>query len=138
MDAAEAEPKAGAFSTLSTEQLLDYIKKQKIRIKRLEKEKETFTKQDKILTKSSEQAASVPSTANPALFWDLIDRESPFMRKIAKTALSMLTSTLSKSTVGKNFQPSKKSLFDRWRSRCVELRAEHAIRDAVEANKPSK
>ena len=67
------------------------------------------------------------------MFWDLIDKESPFQRKLATTAITLLTSTVSKSSFGKkSVQPSRRSLFDSWRVRTLELRAEAAAREASE------
>lgn len=164
----ETEPgKAG--SALTAEQLLDYIKKQKLKIKRLEKDKETLTKQVNESTeavvaanaavKAAENAASAAtneakavmasaetktplsvassssssSSTSGSMFWDLIDKESPFQRKLATSAITLLTSTIKKSNFGKkSIQPSRRSLFDAWRIRTMELRAEAAVREAAE------
>ena len=110
-------------NTLSNEQLLDYVKKQKARIKRLEKEKETLTKLN------SEQRRQIEAGAQPissslsddsSLFWGLIDRESSFKQKLATTALNHLVSTISNSSLGSRSFPSRRSLFDRWRDHTIQ------------------
>ena len=110
-------------NTLSNEQLLDYVKKQKARIKRLEKEKETLTKLN------SEQGRQIEAGAQPisssfsddtSLFWGLIERESLFKQKLATTALNHLVSTVSNSSLGRRCLPSRRSLFDRWRDHIIQ------------------
>lgn len=105
-------------NTLSNDQLLDYIKKQKARIKRLEKEKENLTKVNAEQERQIEagvQPINSSSSDNSSLFWGLIDRESSFKQKLATSALSFLVSTISKTSLGRRYIPSRRSLFDRWK-----------------------
>lgn len=105
---------------LSNDQLLDYIKKQKSKIKRLEKEKETLHKENveherQIGSQSQSGGNSALSSDNSSLFWGLIDKESPFKQKLAKSALNFLIGTISKSSLGRKCVISKRTLFDRWK-----------------------
>ena len=105
-------------NTLSNDQLLDYIKKQKARIKRLEKEKENLTKVNAEQERQIEagvQPINSSSSDNSSLFWGLIDRESSFKQKLATSALSFLVSTIGKTSLGRRYIPSRRSLFDRWK-----------------------
>ena len=150
----------GGSASLTPEQLLEYIKKQKTKIKRLEKEKETLvakhaeeiaatllvtaiteTTTGKVTTNGESQkgdakvaiSSSSLSSNNGALFWDMLEKEPPFPRKLAKVALSMFINTIIHSNKGKQFQPSKRSLFDQWRLHTLEMRVEMAVRHATEA-----
>ena len=156
------EAPSGSSASLTPEQLLEYIKKQKTKIKKLEKEKETLiakhaeeiatatskatiaTETEKVTTTSTESqngdvkvatttSSSSLSSNNGALFWDMLEKEPPFPRKLAKVALSMLLNTIIKSNKGKQFQPSRRSLFDQWRLHTLEMRVEMAVRHATEA-----
>jgi hypothetical protein len=114
----DIDEKPGA--ALSNDQLLDYIKKQKSRIKRLEKEKETLHRENieherQIGSKIESTVKSESSSDNSSLFWGLIDKESPFKQKLAKSALNFLIGTISKSSLGRKCVLSKRSLFDRWK-----------------------
>jgi hypothetical protein len=114
----DIDEKPGA--ALSNDQLLDYIKKQKSRIKRLEKEKETLHRENieherQIGSKIESTVKSESSSNNSSLFWGLIDKESPFKQKLAKSALNFLIGTISKSSLGRKCVLSKRSLFDRWK-----------------------
>lgn len=153
------EAPGGSSASLTPEQLLEYIKKQKTKIKKLEKEKETLvakhaeeiaaaTIRATIATTETAESqngdtkvATISSTAsslssnNGALFWGMLEKEPPpsFPRKLAKAALSMLLNTIIKSNKGKQFQPSRRSLFDQWRFYTLEKRVESAVRHATEA-----
>jgi hypothetical protein len=111
------DEKPGA--ALSNDQLLDYIKKQKSRIKRLEKEKETLHSENVELKhqigSKAESTVKSESSDNSSLFWGLIDKESPFKQKLAKSALNFLIGTISKSSLGRKCVISKRTLFDRWK-----------------------
>ena len=152
-------PGGGGSASLTPEQLLEYIKKQKTKIKRLEKEKETLVAKHaeeiakatvtatteaatgKVTSSSESQSEDIKvaisssslSTNNGALFWDMIEKEPPFPRKLAKVALTMFMNTILKSAKGKQFQPSRRSLFDQWRLHTLEMRVEMAVRHATEA-----
>ena len=111
-------------SVLTNDQLLDYIKKQKARIKRLEKD----ALQKESAEKEKEQINGTPKVRNDlqsehsSLFWGLIDRESPFKQKLAKNALNFLIGTISKSGLGRKCVPSKRSLFDRWKEKAAQCK----------------
>lgn len=109
---------------LSNDQLLDYIKKQKSRIKRLEKEKEALQKENieherQNESKTGSRVNLESSTDNSSIFWGLIDKESPFKQKLAKSALNFLIGTISKSSLGRKCVISKRTLFDRWKEHMV-------------------
>lgn len=109
---------------LSNDQLLDYIKKQKSRIKRLEKEKDTLQKENieyerQIGSKTESKGNSESSSDNSCLFWGLIDKESPFKQKLAKSALNFFIGTISKSSLGRKCVISKRTLFDRWKEHII-------------------
>jgi hypothetical protein len=136
----EKEEKTGG-NALSTDQLLEYIKKQKARIKRLEKEKETLGKVNKEqeLEKSNAIAlqSEVKSSSNnsSSLFWGLIGRESSFQQKLAQSALNFLVKTISNSSLGKQYIPTKRSLFDKWRNGILQVKTEKIQNDLKETTK---
>ena len=133
-------------NTLSNDQLLDYIKKQKLKIKRLEKEKESLTRENadqekKILSRVSSSAQIVSnsnsnsSSDSSSLFWGLIDRESSFKQKLATSALSNFAATITKSGLGKKYVMTRQSLFDRWKNRTLESRVNSISMELIESNK---
>jgi hypothetical protein len=120
----------GKTSTLSTEQLLDYIKKQKVRIKRLEKDKEGIEQALSAATSgrlNSESATRIDQT----LFWDLISREQPFSQNLARSAINSLVSAISRSGLAKNSIPSKRSLFDLWKDSYLRCKASQGLKTAI-------
>ena len=138
----DAEDKTA--NTLSNDQLLDYIKKQKLKIKRLEKEKESLTKENadqekKILSRVSSSAQIVSnsnsSSDSSSLFWGLIDRESSFKQKLATSALNNFVATITKSGLGKKYVMTRQSLFDRWKNRTLESRVNSISQELIESNK---
>lgn len=131
------EKSAGA---LSNDQLLDYIKKQKNRIKRLEKDKENLQKENKeqgqqIDAASGARSGAESSSDNSSLFWGLIDRETPFKQKLAKSALNFLIGTITKSSLGRKCLTSMRSLFDRWKQQTVQLKIATMSNDLVDSSK---
>jgi hypothetical protein len=126
-------------SVLTNDQLLDYIKKQKARIKRLEKD--ALQKESAEKEKEKEQINGTPKVGNDlqsdnsSLFWGLIDRESPFKKKLAKSALNFLIGTISKSGLGRKCVPSKRSLFDRWKEKAAQCKITAISNELTDLNK---
>lgn len=133
----EVDDKAGA--ALSNDQLLDYIKKQKAKIKRLEKEKETQlkenTEREQRVDATLGARDNVQSSSDSSLFWGLIDRETPFRQKLARSALNFLVGTISKSSMGKKSVASKRTLFDRWKHETLLSRMSSITTDLADSNK---
>jgi hypothetical protein len=138
----DSEEKTG--NTLSSEQLIDYVKKQKVRIKRLEKEKENLVKLNSEQEQQIKISASISSTEidtksssnnSSSLYWGLIERESIFQQKLAKTALNLLVCTITKSKMGKRYIPSISSLFDRWKERIEQLKLQTVKNDLLDSSK---
>lgn len=145
----EAEDKSA--NALSNEQLLEYIKKQKAKIKKLEKDKETLGKinveqEQQIIAATAAAAAAAVSTAgttspshsssdNPSLFWGLIDRESSFKQKLAKIALNSFVATIEKSSLGKKYVPSRRSLFDHWKEHTYFMKMTAIATELLESSK---
>jgi hypothetical protein len=136
----EKEEKTGG-NALSTDQLLEYIKKQKARIKRLEKEKENLTKVNKEQEVEKSDAialqSEVKSSSNnsSSLYWGLIGRESSFQQKLAHSALNFLVKIITYSSIGKQYIPTKRSLFDKWRNGILHVKTEKIQNDLKEATK---
>lgn len=133
----EVDDKAGA--ALSNDQLLDYIKKQKAKIKRLEKEKETHLKENAERGQRVDATLGArdnsPSSSDSSLFWELIERETPFRQKLAKSALNFLVGTISKSSMGKKCVASKRTLFDRWKHETLLSKMSSISADLVDSTK---
>lgn len=107
-------------NTLSTEQLLEYIKKQKARIKRLEKETESLKNEREQLKLAQIERSNVTDGSNPAFFWELIEREKPFKRKLAKAALQSLVTVVQCSSHSKTallrLHNAKGIFFNKWKT----------------------
>lgn len=106
-------PSQTATSSLSNEQLMDYIKKQKAKIKTLENKLikyEGVTGQDKANSIEANKESS-----STYLFWEFISKQSPFHQKLAKCALTSMITTFETSQLGQQYLPTVKSLFAKWK-----------------------
>ena len=150
----------GDAKALTPAQLLDYIKKQKVKIKKLEREKEVLAKQlsdshDAVAAANAANAAAAtaaataaaaaaaaqlaaaptptPATADDrALLWGVLDvHQSPRQRQLAVAALRPLFARF-------DSVPSKqRSVFDRWHVRTLAARADASTKEAAEAKAAS-
>jgi hypothetical protein len=143
-------------NNLSKEQLLDYVKKQKLKLKKLEKDIETLKKENDSLVQAQKQ--NVASTSNdgssasggsskeaidPMLFWPMIMRQSPYVQSLAKCALNSFVSACTNTIMASNDANKNKvciggphrSLrngFRKWKIAAMEMRAD-AAKQAVES-----
>lgn len=100
------------LSRIPPEQLVEFIKRQKLKIKKLEEEN------IKLETKLTAALATTPATVNvsaisspqePILFWELISRDSKFHQNLAKAAVTSLMMPFLRRI-------SPKSCFMTWKS----------------------
>ena len=124
-----------SHSVLTNDQLLDYIKKQKSRIKRLEKDALQRESSEKGQMNGISKHGNDSQSDNSSLFWGLIDRESPFKQRLAKSALNFLMGTISKSGLGRKCVASKRSLFDRWKEKTVNCKITAISNELTDLNK---
>jgi hypothetical protein len=115
---------------LSSEQLLDYIKKQKARIKRLEKENEVLRKDKEARVVQSHALAPAEKQPgfDPLLFWELVGRETPFIQNIARSALNSMVFSLcvngcmNRKTI-LHSGDAKRKLFQLWKVQTLQMRS---------------
>lgn len=105
---------------LTNEQLLEYIRKQKLKIRKLEKEVEHLAASTTSSSSSNQlvsfSATTLPSeTFDSSIFWDLLNRSPPFLKNLARSALASLVKTLSNSTLGRRKIPTKSNAFKKWK-----------------------
>jgi len=104
---------------------LEYIKKQKLKIRKLEKAQEENSAATNGAQKEqiSATATTVSSfSSDGTVFWDLLGRSSPFQINLAKAALTSLVNVLKNSTLGQQKLPTKANLFRRWKMSHMEER----------------
>lgn len=114
---------SGGQSALSPEQLLDYIKKQKQKIKSLETK--LAKSQGNSATDGSISASSskINSKSN-VLFWEFLSKESSFHQQLAKRAIGSMIYVLENSTLGRASIPTSKNLFDRWKNAIIAAKSQ--------------
>jgi hypothetical protein len=113
----------------SREQLLDFIKRQKLKIKKLENDNKALEFK---LTVSSSGA---PTMQSEGLFWGLIGRQPDFQQRIARAALrSMIGPFRRRNSVKIYFSTWKTALR---KSKLVELEAklEESTKNSIELEK---
>ena len=134
------DSKAGtAGKQLTREQLLDYIKKQKVVIKRLEKENEVLVKKELegvSPVKPAPDAAPSPSSGSPAQPQSAAaaaavaassvqqamrnpGSASEYDKRVLKVIIGKIIDTLANNGSGRRFQLSKKSVFLLWRHKAA-------------------
>jgi hypothetical protein len=136
-EAEESSAAAGANKGdgATREQLLDFIRRQKLKLKKLENENSALeTKLATSLTVNSSQQ-NVGGGVDDGLFWELIARQPEFQQRIAKAALrSMLGPFLHRTSV--------KSCFSDWKTATreakmaeLEAKLEESTKNAIELEK---
>lgn len=103
-------------SAISTDQLMDYIKKQKQKIKTLEIKLQKYE-----LNLSSKKLLSNEITPD-TLFWEFLSKQSLFHQRLAKKAISSMIYIFENSKLGLYFLPTKKNLFNRWKEQCIQYK----------------
>ena len=117
---------------LSPEQLLEYIKKQKSRIKRLQQQCESLQKGKESTSDGS--SVSEQTIQNNTLFWEMINRAPPFQQKLGRAALNSLVLTLGLSSIGKIFPSQlKRASFGKWKTFSLKIRTVTAEKIAEDA-----
>ena len=160
-DAAGAGGGGGDAKALTPTQLLEYIKKQKLKLKKLERDKELLTKQvadshDAVAAANAAAAAANDAAAaasaalshsaavvttltsadalpptDRVLLWGVLDVDTfPHQRRLAVAALRSFSSICDRNMI----RPlTRRFVFDRWRIRMLEMRADVATKEAAEA-----
>jgi predicted RNA-binding protein YlxR (DUF448 family) len=104
------------MENLSKEQLLTYIKKQKVKIKQLEAENENLGKSVNLPQKV------VGKAQDPGLFWATIHNEkNPFYKKIATAALGRFVDTI-ESVITSPQKVDKRAAFLTLKLHCLETK----------------
>jgi hypothetical protein len=133
---------SGGLSKLTAEQLLDYVKKQNIKMKKLKSENEALQKTTLALNGTindlkSKAIETGPSLADSSvvdgssynLFWDLIDRRPPWQQKLAKLSLVSMVGNLTKLSPATGASSSVRRAFHKW------VLAAHSIKtESVQAS----
>jgi hypothetical protein len=117
------------MENLSTDQLLNYIKKQKAKIKQLEIENEELLK-----TNQKFSTLTIPDNNDESkLFWrTVIQDTNSFKSRVGRSVMSNFIHILSKKLKGKNDHDLKTS-FLIWKTSTIEKRAAAAVAAAEEA-----
>lgn len=103
------------MENFSKEQLLTYIKKQKIKIKQLEIENESLIKSTNSQTKI---VSNKPP--EPGLFWATVQNDkTPFYKNLAVAALSRFVDTVDRQI---SRPLNKQSAFLTWKLYCLETK----------------
>ena len=119
----------GGLSKLTAEQLLEYVKKQNVKMKKLKIENDALHKNVsdlKVNIIELKKAEPINTSCDPVessqldnwssynLFWDLIDRRPDWQQALARIALKFLCQSLSKlnPAVGSSF--SLRHAFSKW------------------------
>jgi hypothetical protein len=119
--------------SLSPDQLLAYIKKQKARIKQLEKENEGFRKEKENFIVQSHALVQSEKVYefDPLLFWPMIEREPQFVQNIARSSINSLVSSIGHNGLCRPSACSnsyaKRSYFLTWKMATVQLRGSEAV-----------
>ena len=111
-------PSNSSSFTLSSDQLMDYIKKQKTKIKTLENKLikyEGISGNDKNITESKESSSTY-------LFWEFIHKQSTFHQNLARCALSIMFARIESSKLGQQHVPTVKNLFNKWKEKSIALK----------------
>lgn len=122
----ENKASSGGLAKLTAEQLLDYVKKQNLKMKKLKGENEAQLKTISDLTTTisdlklkskvdvSLTDSSVVDGNGYNLFWDLIDRRPLWQQKLAKLSLLSMVCNLSKINPMLGKSSSVRRSFQKW------------------------
>jgi hypothetical protein len=108
---------SSAASSISADQLMDYIKKQKQKIKTLETKLQKYEQSSK--TSKSKDSSDTTKDSSDLLFWEFIHKQSAFHQRLAKRALSSMIYTFENSKLGQMYVPTTKNLFYRWKEQTM-------------------
>lgn len=107
----------GTFAKLSKEQLLEYTKKQKREIKRLNAE---LTERKRKNAEPNPAHYSAKNADSFDLFWELLPRRPPWQQRLARVSLSSLLTLLSSRL--RTAQCSLRAAFYQWTALAVQSR----------------
>lgn len=138
-----------SLTSLSSEQLIDYIKHQKVKISKLTTEKDSLKAQLDIKQRElqegnilvpNDSAVSLPvtitSNERPDLvFWGLIDRQPEWQKKIARSAISSMIIALRDYFYRLHPAITLHGAYDKWKSYATQKRLHQSTVSLEEAHK---
>lgn len=108
-----------SLTTLTNDQLQEYIKKQHVKVKKLQiqidsLQKEVAVHKSKELEKSISSLPSTSSSDSSTLFWDMIKTRPSWQQNLARVAVSSLAKNLYLLNSRLNHKHTVKSAFCSW------------------------
>ncbi len=105
---------------LNSEQLLEYIKKQKLKIKKLQSENETLLKFKNDSNQVNITDYKIDSIDDDSTYWALVSTKSQFQKQVAKQAVDNFINKLIKILSKSKF--NVQATFSLWKTNTTKLK----------------